>query len=67
MRKVSSDARGVDDIVKSELINVRACLQEKGEGLDPMSVCNRLIDNKPRGKYLANAARGTENSFEDIS
>lgn len=42
MRKVSSDARGVDDIVKSELINVRAGLQEKGEGLDPMSVCNRL-------------------------
>jgi hypothetical protein len=33
VREIGSDTRGVDDIVQSELVNVRGGLEEEGEGL----------------------------------
>lgn len=33
MRKVGSNARGVDNIVQSQLVDERAALEEEGQGL----------------------------------
>ena len=66
VRKVCSNTRGVDDIIERKLIDLRASLQKKGEGLD---ICQYGMDGNYNnmGKYLANAARGTENSFKYVS
>lgn len=64
MGQIGSDAGGVDDIVQSELINVRASLQQKREGLFRMFrlALGSGLDGNQERSHLANATRCTENN-----
>jgi hypothetical protein len=59
MAQIGGDAGGVDDIVEGELVDKRAGLEEEGQGLGELAG----IWQSWRGTNLANAARGTENSY----
>lgn len=68
MGKISGDARGVDNIVKGELVDERTGLQQEGKRLSMaiISIRSPTVVNQTV-PYLANATRSAEDNCKTLS
>lgn len=65
MREISRNAGGVDDIVESQLVDVRRSLEEERQRLERRRLVSPSGENTKKRKneaYLANATRSASNN-----
>lgn len=66
MRQIGSNTWGVHDIVKRELVNERAVLQQKRKRLFRLSVCAGSV-SAALSTDLADAAGSSKNNCDEVS